>query len=151
VAPSRDNARIMTTKPLSTPPLLALAALLTLGPTGASAAGPAGNVAAGKATFVAACASCHQVGPSARAGFGPQLNGVFGRPAGSTPDYRYSAAMKRSGIVWSAPTLAAFIRDPDRSVPGTQMRFFSIGYSDQRMADLLAYLASLPAAPATAR
>ncbi|WP_323055741.1 c-type cytochrome [Paucibacter sp. PLA-PC-4] len=126
---------------------LTLAALLALGPSDAGAAGPAGTIAAGKATFVAACASCHQVGPSARGGFGPQLNGIVGRQAGSTPDYSYSAAMRKSGIVWSETSLAAFIRDPQRSVPGTKMRFFSIGYNDQKMANLLAYLASVPATP----
>ncbi|WP_432767369.1 c-type cytochrome [Roseateles cavernae] len=136
---------------MSTHASLTLAALLALGPTGACAAGPVGDIAAGKASFVAACASCHQVGPSARGGFGPQLNGIVGRPAGSTPDYSYSAAMKNSGIVWSATTLAAFIRDPERSVPGTKMRFFSIGFSDQKMANLLAYLASLPASPPSSR
>lgn len=137
----------MPSRIFSTYASLALTALLTLGPTCAGAAGPVANVAAGKATFVAACASCHQVGPSARGGFGPQLNGIVGRLAGSTPDYSYSAAMKNSGIVWSATSLAAFIRDPERSVPGTKMRFFSIGYNDQKMANLLAYLASVPATP----
>jgi cytochrome c len=124
--------------------LLSLGALLSLATADATAA-PAGNVSAGKATFKAACASCHQVGPSARGGFGPQLNGILGRPAGSTADYNYSPAMKNAHVVWSEQTLAAFIRDPERVVPGTKMRFFSIGYTDRKMADLLAYLASLPA------
>lgn len=141
----------LPSRTLSTYASLALTALLALGPSGASAAGPVGDIAAGKATFIAACASCHQLGPSARGGFGPQLNGIVGRPAGSTPDYSYSAAMKNSGIVWSATSLAAFIRDPERSVPGTKMRFFSIGYNDQKMANLLAYLASLPASPPSSR
>src|SRR5450830_1886604 len=66
----------------------------------------AGDVAAGKAAF-AKCASCHQIGPSARAGFGPQLNGIVGRPAGSTKDYRYSAAMQNSRIVWTEDKLRA--------------------------------------------
>ncbi|MBW8901222.1 MAG: c-type cytochrome, partial [Massilia sp.] len=44
------------------------------------------------------CASCHQIGPNARGGFGPQLNGLFGRRAGTTPDFAYSDAMKASRI-----------------------------------------------------
>lgn len=135
--------------PLKFPPrwrsALALAALT--GSAAALAAPPTANVAVGKATFAAACASCHQVGPSARNGFGPQLNGVLGRPAGSIAGYRYSPAMQNAKIVWSEHTLAAFIRNPGRTVPGNKMRFFSLGYSDQKMADLLAYLDSLPAAP----
>lgn len=85
------------------------------------------------------CASCHQVGPNARGGFGPELNGLFGRRAGSTPDYAYSDAMRRSGIVWNEQTLAAFLRDPNKVVPGTNMRFWGMG--DER--DLKALLAHL--------
>jgi cytochrome c len=87
------------------------------------------------------CASCHQVGPSARSGFGPQLNGLFGRRAGSTPDYAYSPAMKHSGIVWDERTLSAFLRDPEKVVPGTRMRFWGIGDERERKA-LLDYLRS---------
>jgi cytochrome c len=85
------------------------------------------------------CASCHQIGPNARGGFGPQLNGLFGRRAGSTPDFTYSAAMKASGIVWDEHTLAAYLRDPDKVVPGTKMRFWGI-HDEKEMAALLAYL-----------
>jgi cytochrome c len=85
------------------------------------------------------CASCHQVGVNAHGGFGPQLNGLFGRRAGSTPDYAYSPAMKASGIVWNEQTLAAFLRDPDKVVPGTRMRLW--GMRDEReVAALLAHL-----------
>src|ERR1700712_1714429 len=109
------------------------------------AAGAAGDIASGKAAF-AACASCHQVGPSARNGFGPQLNGVVGRRAGSAADYRYSVAMKNSNIVWSEQSLAAFIKDPGGVVPGTRMRFSSLGFGDKKLADLLAYLQAYPMA-----
>lgn len=34
------------------------------------------------------CASCHAVGPYASAGYGPQLNGIVGRRAASTRDYK---------------------------------------------------------------
>ncbi len=137
-----------STLPPRWPGALALAGLAALACSAPCwATPPTANVAAGKATFATACMSCHQVGPTARNGFGPQLNGILGRPAGSIAGYRYSPAMQNAGIVWSAPTLAAFIRNPGRTVPGNKMRFFSLGYSDQKMADLLAYLDSLPAAP----
>lgn len=114
--------------------------------TAAHAAPPPGDVAAGKAAY-RACARCHEVGPSARSGFGPQLNGIVGRRAGADPDYRYSDAMRQSSIVWTEATLAAFIRKPDAVVPGNSMRFLAIGYNDQKIANLLAYLRSVPAAP----
>ena len=85
------------------------------------------------------CASCHQTGPNARGGFGPQLNGLFGRRAGSTADFKYSDAMEASGIVWGERTLAAYLRDPDKTVPGTKMRFWGI-HDEREMAALLAYL-----------
>jgi cytochrome c len=85
------------------------------------------------------CASCHQVGAHAQGGFGPQLNGLFGRRAGSTPDYAYSAAMKTSNIVWNEQTLAAFLRDPDKVVPDTKMRFWGIG-NERELKALLAHL-----------
>jgi cytochrome c len=79
------------------------------------------------------------VGPSARGGFGPQLNGVIGRRAGSTGDFRYSEAMKASGIVWSEDALRAFLKSPDTTVPGNKMRFWGLG-DDGQIDDLLAYL-----------
>lgn len=114
--------------------LLGLA--LALGPISQACA--TGNAEAGKSAF-SKCASCHQVGPSARGGFGPQLNAIIGRPAGSTKDYSYSAAMKNAGFVWSDTKLAAFIRSPGTIVPGTKMRFWGIS-DEQQIADLLAYL-----------
>ncbi|WP_211465106.1 c-type cytochrome [Collimonas silvisoli] len=112
-----------------------LALVLMLGSFNANAAG---DVLAGKTAF-ARCASCHQVGASARGGFGPQLNALFGRPAAATKDYKYSAAMKNSRIVWSEPTLRAFLKAPDDVVPGNKMRFFGIG-GDKQIDNLLAYL-----------
>lgn len=98
----------------------------------------AGDVIAGKAAF-AKCASCHQVGRSARGNFGPQLNGIVGRPAGATKDFKYSAAMMNSRIVWSEASLRAFLKSPNEVVPGNKMRFFGIG-NDRQIDDLLAYL-----------
>jgi len=101
-----------------------------------------GDVAAGKAAF-AKCASCHQIGPSARAGFGPQLNGIVGRPAAATKDYRYSPAMQNSHIVWTEDKLRAFMKSPGDVVPGTRMRFWGISNA-QELNNLLAYMKSFP-------
>jgi len=104
------------------------------------------DLAKGQHLFALRCASCHSVGPSARAGFGPQLNGLHGRRAGTTPDFRYSPAMAKSGIVWNEKTLAAFLDSPGDLVPGTKMRFW--GMSDpKQVGDLLAYLRSMPPVP----
>jgi cytochrome c len=100
---------------------------------------PSGTDAATGERAFKQCASCHQVGVNAHGGFGPELNGLFGRRAGSTPDYAYSDAMKRSGIVWDERTLSAFLHDPGKLVPGTKMRFWGIG-DDNKIKALLAYL-----------
>ena len=106
----------------------------------------AADLANGQRLFNVRCASCHAVGPAASNGFGPQLNGLFGRRAGSGPGYSYSPAMKRAGIVWNDKTLAAFLDDPGDVVPGTKMRFW--GMSDQKqVGDLLAWLRTQQPAP----
>lgn len=98
----------------------------------------AGDAVAGRASF-AKCASCHQIGPSARGGFGPQLHNVIGRKAGTTADYKYSDAMKKSNIVWTEDKLRAFLKAPSEVVPGNKMRFWGIG-SDTQIDNILAYL-----------
>ena len=111
---------------------IALVAILT-------ANANAADIQSGKDIFTTRCASCHHVGPSARAAFGPQLNAVFGRKAGATDDYRYSDAMKSSTVVWSDETLRAFLQSPTKVVPGTKMRFWGMSNARQ-IDDLLAYL-----------
>ncbi len=73
-----------------------------------------GDVANG-ATAFQACASCHQVGPDARNAFGPVLNGIIGREAGSYPGYRYSdslAKAKDKGLVWDEQHLFEWLEGP---------------------------------------
>lgn len=98
----------------------------------------AGNADAGKIAF-AKCASCHQVGPSARGAFGPQLTGIINRSAGSSKDFNYSSAMKNSHIIWSESNLRAFIKSPNNVVPGNKMRFYGVS-NDKQIDDLIAYL-----------
>ncbi len=43
---------------------------------------------------------------------GPELNGLDGRNAGTVPDYTYSDANKKSGIVWNEATFKEYIKDP---------------------------------------
>jgi len=112
-----------------------------------SGCSPSGTDAATGKKLFAQCAGCHEVGPNAHGGFAPELNNLFGRRAGSTPDFAYSPAMKASGIVWDERTLSAFLHDPGKLVPGTKMRFWGIG-DERKITALLAYLRTFQDAPA---
>ena len=93
-------------------------------------------------TLFGQCKRCHQMGGGAEHRIGPQLNGVFGRAAGSLGDFRYSAAMKAAGsggLVWTEATLDAFLFDPPALVPRSRMSFDGMAEADDR-ADLLAWL-----------
>ena len=64
---------------------------------------------------------------------------MFGRSAGELADFRYSPALKRSGIRWNPETLERFIADPQAVVPANRMPY--AGMPDARdRADLIAYL-----------
>ncbi|MEL7486617.1 MAG: cytochrome c family protein [Pseudomonadota bacterium] len=83
------------------------------------------------------CAACHTFDPEARRP-GPHLKGVFGRKAGTVEGFRYSSALKSSGIVWNEETLAAYISNPLQTVPGTYM---AVGVSnEQQLQNVIAYL-----------
>lgn len=101
-------------------------------------ANAAGDAAAG-ATVFAQCSACHAVGADAQNNVGPVLNGVIGRAAGTYPGYRYSSAMKKSGLTWDEATLTQYLRGPDKVLPGTKMAFPGIA-SDADLANLIAYL-----------
>ena len=60
------------------------------------------------------------------------------RPASST-DFRYSPALKRSGITWTAQTLDTFIADPQKTVPANRMPYAGMPDAGDR-ADLIAYM-----------
>lgn len=104
-----------------------------------SSAQAAGDPEAGAKIFPRLCGGCHQVGESARPGFGPELNGIVGRPAGTSANYVYSDAMKNSGVTWDADTLRAYLKDPKGVVPGTRMIFWGLS-DEEKLDNLLAYL-----------
>ena len=111
------------------------ALLMTLLPAGAARAN--GDAARGEAKFQD-CAACHRLEAGAN-NVGPGLHGVFTRKAGELADFRYSPALKRSGIAWTPETLDKFIADPQAMVPGNRMPYAGMPSASDR-ADLMAYL-----------
>ena len=113
--------------------LSVLAAVCALaGP--ASAVGLTGDPARGEQLYEA-CTDCHSLDKN---DVGPRHRGVFGRKAGSLPDYNYSDALKSSNIIWNEETLDKWLTDPQAFVPGVRM-FFHLDNAQDR-ADVIAYL-----------
>jgi cytochrome c len=64
---------------------------------------------------------------------------LFGRKAGTVPDYNYSAAMKNSVVVWNEDTLKQYLADPHKFIPGEKMIFAGIK-NEEQLNDLIVYL-----------
>ena len=114
------------------PAAMVLAFLLAAGhPAKSSASGDAAH----GATIYQECMICHSLDKN---GIGPRHQGVFGRKAGSVPDYNYTAALKGSNIVWNEATLDQWLTNPQALVPGTKM-MFSVDNAQDR-ADVISFL-----------
>ena len=57
--------------------------------------------------------------------FGPNLTGVYGRPAGTVESYNYSEAFLSvlRGMVWNASTLDVWLTSTQAWVPGVRMYY----------------------------
>lgn len=96
-----------------------------------------GDAARGEAKFQE-CAACHKLEAGVN-NIGPSLHGIIGRKAGEIADFRYSPAIKRSGITWTPESLDAFIKEPQALVPANRMPYAGLADPAAR-ADLIAYL-----------
>ena len=108
--------------------ILALLALLW------ASAAQAADVAHGEALYEG-CQDCHSLDKN---DVGPRHRGVYGRKAGSLPDYDYSDGLRNSGLVWNEETLDKWLTDPQAFVPGTKMVFHLDNPQDR--ADVIAFL-----------
>lgn len=124
---------------LFTPRGPSAAAFLALSLVAATAiAAPAGDAERGRDLYEARCTGCHSVDENR---VGPAHRGVFGRRAGQAPGFAYSAAVRESGVVWTAATLDRWLADPQKFIPGQAMYFHVDDPRDRR--DLITYLATL--------
>lgn len=113
---------------------LAIAILALL--AGSTPAGAAEAEVLHGAEIYQRCIACHSL---ERNRSGPKHCGLFGRRAGSLPDYAFSRAMASSGIVWDEKSLDRFLENPLKALPGTRMGYAGVKNPADR-ADLIAYL-----------
>ena len=94
---------------------IALSAVLAV----AAMAGQANaqDAAAGEQVFTK-CKACH-IADKDQNKIGPSLHGLFGRTAGTHPDFKYSPAMTdagKNGLVWDEAKLTVYLHDPKAMV-----------------------------------
>ncbi len=108
----------------------------------------AGDVKKGKKVF-AKCKACHKT-VAGKKSVGPNLNGLFGRTAGTLAKFKYSKDMKAAGakgLVWNEETLFTYLKNPKPFVGSfigkkkakTRMVFKGLKKEKDR-ANLIAYL-----------
>lgn len=99
----------------------------------------------GQAKF-AICKTCHNVTKGGGSMTGPDLYGVFGRKAGTSPGFAYSDGLKALGITWDAQSIDKWITNPHAMVPGTKMTYIGMSNAKDRT-DLIAYLKTVTSPP----
>jgi cytochrome c2 len=107
----------------------------------AGAAQAAGDAARGADLFKQNCSMCHSAEPGQNL-VGPSLFSIVGRAAASVADFSYSAAMKGSGITWTADRLMAYLKAPRKYIPGCKMVFPGLS-NEQDRENVVAFLATL--------
>jgi glucose/arabinose dehydrogenase/cytochrome c2 len=96
----------------------------------------------GKALFRQRCSICHTAEAGDNGGAqGPSLVGVYGRPAASSPQFSYSAALRGANLTWDTPTLLRFLASPATVVAGTTMLIAVPDEADRE--HLVAYFQSI--------
>jgi cytochrome c len=115
-----------------------LLAAAALAPAWTLAADPA-LAAAGKRLFIR-CAACHSVSAAAPPMFGPHLEGIVDRTAGSVEGFVYSepSILARS-FVWDEAYFDEWLERPHDKYPTMCLAFSGLANSEARKA-LIAYL-----------
>jgi cytochrome c len=90
-----------------------------------------------------ACAACHSFTPGEHLS-GPSLNKLMGQRAGTKEGFRYSQAMKKSGIIWNTENLRQYIADPQGKIPGNRMPYSGLEDKEE-LNQLISYLEKMSA------
>ncbi len=112
----------------------ALAAILAAGVASAPARADA-DPERGARLYESRCIGCHSLDANR---VGPMHRGVYGRRAGSVPEFVYSPALKKAALVWDAAALDRWLTNPQSLVPGQRMNFRVTAERDR--GDIIAFL-----------
>jgi cytochrome c2 len=116
--------------------------LLAGGAAAGACGAPAGaDPARGERVFQR-CFACHSVVAGEDKLPGPNLRGVVGRRAGTEPGFRFSPALIEAGargLLWTRASLDAYLTDPERFLPGTEMGVPGLSVAVDRR-DVIDYL-----------
>ena len=120
-----------------TPKLLAGVAAATLLVLVSQPVWAEGDAAAGEKVYKK-CKACHSL-EEGKNKVGPSLYGIMGRPAGEVEGYKYSKALKDSGLTWDDATLDKYLEKPKDLVPKTKMAFPGLKKEADRQ-NVIAYI-----------
>lgn len=98
-----------------------------------------GDAAAGAKVYKKQCKKCHKLSSNMKKAVGPNLYGVVGRAAGAVEKFKYSKAMKASGLTWDAETIDKYLADPKGFVPKNKMAFKGLKKEADRT-NVIAYI-----------
>jgi cytochrome c len=99
----------------------------------------------GKELFEKRCTGCHALGRNKE---GPNLLGVYGRPAGTAPSFNYSTALRSSHFVWNEQRLEQWLTDTQSLVEDNNMDFH-VPKAEERT-EIIRYLKQLSGPQSTA-
>lgn len=101
------------------------------------------------------CKACHQIGPKAKNGVGPDLTGVIGRAMGAGEGYKYGNGLKAAndaGGVWDEDMVAEWLVNPKEYIRaftgdgGVKTKMTFRLKKEQQRKDVAAYLATFSTA-----
>jgi cytochrome c len=139
-AARRSSAAIMVSDfPIRARTALFLAILLVGTLFHSIAAAANGEQQRGAELFADRCEACHSLKPTRKPG--PVLTGVYGRRAGTVPNYHYSAALRAASVTWKDQTLDRWLTNPPAYIPGVNMQAQVADPKDRRA--LITYLKSI--------
>jgi len=115
--------------------LAVLAAIAAATPAHSQLQPVAASADQGRQLFEKRCTGCHSLDADKE---GPRLRGVYGRKAGSVPDFAYSDALRGANFNWDADSLNRWLTSTE-SVARDNNMDFSVAKPEERAA-IIAFL-----------